>query len=147
MTDLMTKALGRNVLAADTATSVGKVKAFVVDQPPRTITAIHVAGRKRSPELVDWSAVTGFGPDAVMVDTETSLREAEADREEQMARHRVELLGSKILDTLGYERGEVADVGFDPETGAIDHVITGDGQTVPVAAIRALGSYALVIEA
>ena len=147
MNESMQQALGRDVMAADTATSVGVVKAFVVDQPPRTITAIHVSGRKRSAELVDWSQVSGFGPDAVMVASASSIRDAEVEREEEMARHNVDLLGTRVLDTAGYEHGTIIDVAFDSESGAIEHVTTDDQRTIPVDELRGLGSYAAVVQA
>ena len=146
MNESVKSAIGRKVMSADGAVEVGKVKAFVVDQPPRHITALHVAGRKRNPELVDWSSVSGFGPDAVIIVSEGAMREADEDREDLMARHKIDILKARVLDTAGVEHGVVKDATFDATNGALIEIHTSTDHVVGVESIHSLGSYAIVVQ-
>jgi uncharacterized protein YrrD len=141
----MVEALGRAVLLRQVAESAGEVKAFVVDQPPRRVVALHVSGRVRKAHLVDWPHVV-FGPDAVLVDAESSLRPADDEEAEQLGRRGDNLLGARVLDTGGFEQGTVSDVLFDAGSGALLSVVSGD-RSWSAAELRALGQYALVVTA
>lgn len=59
---------GRPVVAADTAEDIGEVKGFIVDPTATRIDAIHVSGRKGRADLIAWTSIRSFGPDAVVAD-------------------------------------------------------------------------------
>jgi sporulation protein YlmC with PRC-barrel domain len=141
----MAAALGRPVLYRADAEPAGEVKEFVVDQPPRHVVALHVAGRASKAHVVDWSHVA-FGPDAVVADEEASLRPAADDEAEQLGRHGSSLLGARVLDTAGFDRGRVDDVWFDPSSGELSAVVVGD-RSWPASDLHGLGTYALVVTA
>ena len=145
MSERVSESLGRPVVAADTAENVGEVKAFVLDRSGRTITQLHIAGRKRSAAMVNWSDLSGFGTDAVMVASHDTFTDSVEERADEMVRGHVEVIGARVLDTDGFEHGVLADLEFDPATGAVIAAI-GDGRQWPSDAIRSLGSYALVVE-
>ncbi len=146
MNESMSAALGRRVVAVDTAEDVGEVKAFVLDRSGRKITQLHIAGGKRSAQLVNWSDLTAFGADAVMVATQSAVTDSVEERAEEMVRGPVHTIGARVLDTEGFEHGTVTDVEFDPTDGSVLAAIEADARW-PGDTIRALGSYALIIEA
>ncbi len=145
MTESMRGATGRRVVASDTAEEVGVVKAFVVTQPPTNIAALHVTGRKRSAQLVDWAHVTGFGPDAVMIESAGTLRDVVDDTEKLAVSNHTQLLGIRVLDTLGTEHGTTDDAVFEPSDGSIISATNGTARW-DGGALRSLGSYALVVD-
>jgi hypothetical protein len=57
----------------------------------------------------------------------------------------VAVIGARILDTAGFEHGRVADVEFDPATGAVLGIV-GDGAHIDASRIRSLGTWALVVD-
>ncbi|MGB7980321.1 MAG: PRC-barrel domain-containing protein [Candidatus Nanopelagicales bacterium] len=146
MNELMSAALGRRVVAVDTAEDVGEVKAFVLEGSGRRITQLHVAGRKRSAELVNWSDLAGFGPDAVMVASQGAVTDSVEERADEMVRGHVSAIGARVLDTDGFEHGRVTDIEFDSADGTILAAVCEDARW-PGDTIRGLGSYALIIDA
>lgn len=141
----MRAALGRRVVAVDTAEDIGTVKAFVLDQTGRRITQLHVAGGRRSAQLVNWSDLTAFGSDAVMVASQRAVTDSVQERADEMVRGHVEAIGARVLDTGGFERGTVTDIEFDPDDGTVLAAVGVDTRW-PGDSIRALGSYALIID-
>ena len=145
MSESMRAALGRRVVAVDTAEDIGAVKSFVLDRSGQRITQLHVAGGKRSAELVNWSDVTAFGADAVMVASRRAVTDSVEERADQMVRGRVEVIGARVLDTEGFEHGAVTDIEFDTDDGTVLAAV-GHGTRWPGDSIRSLGGYALIID-
>jgi len=142
---LMSAAIGRRVIAQDTADEIGEVKAFVVDRSGRTIERLQIAGRTRHARLVDWSDIASFGPDAVMVVAHDRVHEPVDDRDAEIVGGNVDVLGARVLDTAGFEHGTVADFEFDPDSGSIVGVVAGDAHIIRDR-IRSLGTWALVVD-
>lgn len=136
-------AVGRSVVARDTAETVGQVRGALVDPAARRIASLQV-GKGRGARLVDWPAVTGVGPDAVVVDTESSLRDPAEGREERVVKGDVPLLGGRILTDRGDELGPLDDVDFDDSTGDLVSLRSGD-VTIAAADLRSIGGYAIVV--
>ncbi|HWC12944.1 MAG TPA: hypothetical protein VG455_17190, partial [Acidimicrobiales bacterium] len=88
-------ALGRRVVARDTAETVGEVQGAVVDVPTLRLVAIQV-GKGRKARVVDWSSLSGVGPDAVVVRTESALRPPAGEREEGFVKGGLPLLGARV---------------------------------------------------
>ncbi len=140
----LSEADGEPVLSRETAEKVGKVRHVVLDVPGRRIAALHVDGRRRKARLVDWSAVTGFGPDSVIIDSETSLREPEEGEELEAASGHLDLEGRLVLSDQGVELGRVVDIVFDESTGDLLTIVT-DREEHPAARLRALGPYCMIL--
>ncbi len=136
-------AMGRAVVARDTAETVGQVYGAVVDVGARRITAIQV-GKGHKAQLADWSAITGVGPDAIVVDSETGLRSAQGEREERIVKGDIALLGGRVLTDRGDALGTLEDVEFDEDTGEVVALVCGD-TSVPAARLRSVGSFAIVV--
>lgn len=137
------EALGRSVMARDTAEPVGQLHGVVVDAATRRVTAVQV-GKGHKGRLVEWSAVTGLGPDAVVVDTEASLRGAAGEREERFLKGDLPLLGHRVLSETGDVVGPLEDVELDETSGAVVALFAG-GEAIAASRLRSLGSYAVVV--
>ncbi|HEX6254970.1 MAG TPA: PRC-barrel domain-containing protein [Euzebyales bacterium] len=132
------------VYTRDAADEIGHVIRYVIMPGAHHVAAVHVAGRKRRAQLVDWSSIVGFGPDAVVVDSADSLRPAAGDHEQRVVAGDLDLLGRRVLTDGGYEIGELADVDFDESSGVLELIRTthtavgGDG-------LLAIGPYAVIV--
>lgn len=138
------EAKSHKVMSAATATTVAKVKGFVVDAPAAAVVALRV-GKSDAGEYLHWPDVTGFGPDAVVVADEDKLTEARG-RAAQLLDKRYELVGKRVLDDHGDAVGEVEDVEFDPSTGRVLTLFTS-GPEVAGDRMVGCGSWALVVRA
>lgn len=145
MSDSFKRADGRKVISRATAQDVGAVAHLLVDTERRAIAAL-IIGKGRKAEVVDWDHVTGFGPDAVMVAEEGALRPPADDRERRAANGGLELVGKRALSDTGTELGTIDDVGFDPDTGALELFYIANRE-IPAHALLGSGSYAAVLSA
>jgi uncharacterized protein YrrD len=137
---------GQTVVALDTAEEIGKVKHFVVSSDVNRIERLHIDGRRKNAVFAEWSDIESFGPDRVMVTTEGSSSQSDDDRDIDAAKGKIDLIGSRVLDTAGFEHGTVADATFDGSTGQIADITLSDGRTTAAAHVHSLGSYAVVID-
>lgn len=145
MDDTFNSATGRSIVAADNAETIGEVKGFLVDPTATMIESVHVSGRGRRAEVIPWSKIRSFGPDAVMADHAEDPEDVAKGRDTDAVKGKIAARGSRILDTNGFERGTVEDVMFDSETGRLTGVLSTEGQ-LSADALHSLGSYALVID-
>lgn len=132
------------VYTRDSADEIGHVVRFVITPGAHRVGAVHVTGRKRRAQLVDWSSIVGFGPDAVVVDSADSLRAADGDHEERVAGGHLDLPGRRVLTDGGYEIGELADVDFDESSGVLELIRT-TRTTVGGDGLLVIGPYAVVV--
>lgn len=132
------------VYSKTSADEIGTVIRWIVDAADGRIRALHVTGRRRKAQVVDWADVVGFGPDAVVVSDEQRLREPQDDYERRITAGKLELQGRRVLTDRGYEIGALVDVEFDEGTGGVATAHTdraavrGDGMIV-------IGDYAMVV--
>lgn len=138
---------GQPVIAIDSAEQVGKIRHFVVSPDVSRVDRLHIDGRKKNAAFVSWEDLESFGADRVMLRSGAEPTPAEDERDDEAARGQIVLLGTRILDTAGFERGTVADATFDPTSGKIINVTTSEKDEIPASGIHSLGSYAMVIDA
>ena len=79
----------------------------------------------------------------MMVADESALHEPRDDHEKAAAGGKLELIGTRALNDIGTELGELSDVRFDPETGLIDSFILAEREE-PAASLLGFGSYAAI---
>ena len=139
--------IGHSVIAIDTAEEIGKVKHFVVSTDVARVDRIHIDGRKKKAIFAEWASLESFGADRVMVTTADDPSQSDDERDIDAAKGHVELLGSRILDTAGFEQGKVADAIFDADSGSIVAILTDGDVTIGKDRIHSLGSYAVVVDA
>ena len=145
MSDSFRNASGRKVISRASARDLGVVSQFLVDADEPRIAAL-VIGRGKKAQLVEWAQVTGFGPDAVMVDDEAALRPPADDRERAAADGKLDLVGRRTLTERGTELGNVDDVTFDAGNGAVEILRIGERE-IPAGAMLGIGPYAVVLDA
>jgi len=144
MSDSFRHTVGRKVVSRASAQELGVVAHLLVDALDRRVVAV-IIGRGKKARLVDWPAISGFGPDAVMVGDEAALRPPAEGRERHAADGKLELVGKLALTEDGNELGTVDDVTFDAQTGALETLVVGD-RDIPAAALLGSGSYAAVLD-
>ena len=138
-------ALGRRVVARDTAETVGDVQGAVVDVPTLRLAALQV-GKGRKARVVDWSSLSGVGPDAVVVQSESALRHPAGAREEGFVKGGLPLLGARVLTDRGDMVGSLDDLEFDESSGALLTLVAGEHR-FSATGLHAVGSYAVVVAA
>jgi uncharacterized protein YrrD len=144
MSESFRNSIGRKVVSRSSAQNLGKVDHLLIDDQQRRIASV-VVGRGKRAQLVDWAQLSGFGPDAVMVADETSLRPPANDRERGAAEGKLELLGKRSLGELGTELGMIDDVTFDADSGALEDFVIGD-RRISARSLLSSGSYAAIID-
>jgi uncharacterized protein YrrD len=137
-------AIGRKVVSRATAIELGAVSRLLVNVEQHRIEAV-VSGRGKKAQLLDWANVSGFGPDAVMIVDEGALRAPADDRETAAADGKLELVGRRVLSERGNELGQIEDVTFDADTGALEDLLIGD-RRLPAGSLLGSGSYAAVLD-
>lgn len=144
MSDSFRRSRGRKVVSRASAHELGTVAHLLVDAARGHVAAV-VIGHGKKAVVVDWSALSGFGPDAVMVADEGALRPPADDRERAAADGKLDIVGIRALTEHGNALGTVDDVTFDPQTGALEALLVGERE-VPAVALLGVGSYAAVLE-
>lgn len=141
-TESLHAAMGRSVVSTADAEPIGRVDHLLLDSSRRRIAGI-VVGSGKSARIVEWSGITGFGPDAVMVEG-GSARVPSGDDEQQAADGLWDLLGARTLSDCGDELGRLDDVTFDLSTGELVEIRIGE-RTLLASALIGAGSYAVVL--
>ncbi len=136
------EAKGRKVVSTSTADSVGVVHDFVVDPKSAAVLAMQLK-KTHAGDTLRWSDITAFGADAVTLTSPDKITEADDDVRALLGKdHR--LVGKRVLSTAGDELGEVSDVEFDVDSGAVTSLILDDGH-VAGARLSGVGSYAVIV--
>ena len=138
-------AKGHKVVSSSTATTVGKVKSFVVDPATRSVHALRLRKTQDGSVLL-WSAMTAFGTDAVTVTSADVIVEHDESVDALTGKEH-DVLGKRVLTSAGEELGEVRDVDFDLETGAVVALVLKDADDVPGSRLVGVGGYAVVVRA
>ena len=139
-----TEAAGRKVVSTSTAETVGQIAEFVVDPQSRSVVAVTVK-KTGGGDTVLWPRITAFGVDAVTVPGAEVIVDAN-DVVAALSAKDHRLLGKRILTTGGEDLGEVTDVEFDPDSGALATLIAASGD-VSGERLVGVGSYAVVVHA
>jgi len=144
VTDSFREAHGRKVVSRATAEALGELSHMVVDSSRRHVSAVVVSKGKKHAFVVDWEHISGFGPDAVMVESEDTLRPPADDHEQETVDGKLELVGKRVLSERGNEHGSITDVEFDPDSGDIGSLLVGEERITPTD-LLGVGSYAAVL--
>jgi uncharacterized protein YrrD len=135
---------GERVLSRATAEQLGTLRHVVVDLASRRIVALHVGGRRKRAQFVDWERIVGFGPDAIVVEGDDALRGPAGDDEVAVGSGKRPVVGQLALSDRGDGMGPVRDLEFDEGSGALLGVVTEDG-TLAAERLRAIGSYCVIL--
>jgi sporulation protein YlmC with PRC-barrel domain len=141
---LFSDAKGRKVVSSSTASTVGKVSRLVIDPTTRAVVGVQLRKKTDQGDTLRWSDITAFGADAVTITDPDRVGDGgEAVKALSGKAHRV--LGKRVLTSTGDELGKVADVDFDPGSGALASLLVDDGSEVAAARLVGIGSYAVVV--
>ncbi|WP_419995096.1 PRC-barrel domain-containing protein [Streptomyces boninensis] len=128
---------GRPVISSSDAAALGSVDGFDVNATTGCVARLTVKLTGGSEGSVNWADIEALGADAVILPAQTVIHGPA-----EIPDH--DVLSKKILSEHGRELGTVKDVGFDPDSGAIQTVVTSAGE-MDGSRILGLGSYALVV--
>jgi sporulation protein YlmC with PRC-barrel domain len=145
MSDSFSAVAGRQVVSQHSAEALGGVTHVLLDARRHEVSSL-IVGKGRKARVLDWANIDALGPDAVMVADGGVLHAPRDDRESAAADGRLELIGKRALDEAGNALGEVTDVRFDPDTGAIEGFLVGEAEQQAVSLLGA-GGYAAVFQA
>ena len=129
------------MVSRDDAEAHGDLSSFVVDANAGKVVAL-VVGSGRKAAAFGWDQVSGFGPDAILVQGGPADQEQTKDA----ASGRNDPLGKRLLTVLGEEVGTVADLEFDPDNGEVQALRSDRGGTIGADKLRGVGSYAVVVD-
>ncbi|MEO7449035.1 MAG: hypothetical protein ABI336_12255 [Humibacillus sp.] len=141
---LFSAARKHKVVSTTSADTVAKVKDFIVDPATRHVVALVVKGSKAG-DVLPWSRISGFGPDAVTIGDLDAISAADEDVAKLRSSANTMRKKRALLST-GDLMGTVTDVAFNGDTGAIESVLV-DGEPVNGARLIGVGSFAVVIRA
>ncbi len=139
------EAKGHKVVSTSTASTVGKVKGFVVDPATGSVHALRLR-KTEDGTVLRWSAMTAFGVDAVTVPDAAVIVEDDESVTALTGKDH-DVLGKRVLTSAGDELGEVRDVDFDLETGAITALVLKGADDVEGSRLIGVGGYAVVVRA
>jgi sporulation protein YlmC with PRC-barrel domain len=142
---LFSQAMGRKVVATDTASTVGRVSDYVVDPQLPGIVALTVSKTSAEGSALPWANIIAFGVDAVTVPSASAVVVPDPYLAGLAGKPHT-LLGKRVLTTAGVQLGTVLDVDFDPTIGRLAALLLERG---PLDAGRLLGvgSYAAIVRA
>ncbi len=132
-------ALGREVVDTSTAVAVGRIDALVVDAR-----ASSIAGFVIGDQVVSWSATGGIGSDALTISGTDTLHFPGSATEQGAVDGRTRPLDKPVLTEDGYGLGDLANIEFDPATGAIEQLILPDDHLAG-SRLLGVGSFAVVV--
>lgn len=137
------EATKRDVVAVDSAETVGRVAGYVVDPAAQRVTALRLGKVDGKAEFVSFDDLAAFGRDVVTLPSADVLRTAADEREEGHDK-RFSVLGKRVLTDAGRHVGDVEDVDFDPDDGTIRTLLT-DTDEIPGTRLLGIGSYAVIV--
>jgi sporulation protein YlmC with PRC-barrel domain len=143
----LSQLVGQRVLAADSGLLLGSVRRLLVEPVGPSVALAQVDGAADGqPSVVEWSAVAGIGPDALMVERADAVRPPAAEHEQRLVQGKLEITGKLVLDESGDALGPLEDLEFDERSGRLLRLHV-PGHSVEVDRFIALGPDALIVPA
>ena len=132
----------RPVVNTSTAETVGHVDGFLIEAEAARITGLRV-DIDGSMSILPWDRLAAFGPDAVTVADAEVFRAPADPSEQRRSDPALDPIGKLAVEETGNGLGTVADVDFDPTSGALRAILT-DIYELPADKLMGLGGYAMV---
>ncbi|MQA16010.1 MAG: hypothetical protein GEV09_18235 [Pseudonocardiaceae bacterium] len=141
---LFSEARRRDVVSTDTATRVARVDGFVVAAGPARVVLLRLGKVAGEGSLLSWEDLEGFGPDAATIADVSVIRTPHDEMEKRADSRELEIMGKRVITERGDELGNITDVDFDLDTGAVTTFLT---RKEAIAADRLIGHgrYAVVV--
>lgn len=129
---LLSQVIGQPTISLDNAEQTGRVEGVEIAMG-------RVIGVRTSDGLVPSSAIRTYEGDAITYDGSPAALGADAGKPDSP-------IGRRVLDEDGDELGRLADLDIQPD-GAVASILLEDGRNVDGAALKAVGSYAVIVAA
>ncbi len=139
-------ALRRPVVGQDSAERLGELRRYHLDLATARLDRLEVAVEGGGAQILDWSAIVGFGADAVIIPSPAALRVPAGDEEGRLIAGDLDLEGKRVLTDDGDLLGHLRDLEFDEQTGQVLRLELERG-SVPLTRCIANGPYALIVAA
>lgn len=139
---LFSEAKNRKVVNTADATTLGKIRGFVIDPKKAAVIAL-ICKKTDDGDTLRWTDLTAFGSDAVTVDSKDRLKAAD-EQITELSDKKYRIDKKLVLTAEGDALGDVKDVEFDPETGALVSLKLDNGNSTATKMVG-LGSYAVVV--
>lgn len=122
------------IVSVTGATRLGTVNEVLFETEPLRVSALR--GTSDEGEFtLSIDRISRFGPDAVMVENpEVKELARGAGRNERTLE---ELTHIKVVDEDGRNLGTVRRVEFDPDSGRVEQIVTGEGGTLGIGGMKA----------
>ncbi len=113
---------GTAVIALDSGTRLGEVEELLFDLEQNRLVGILLEDAGRHPaKAVPYANVRSIGPDAVMVDSESAVMDADAhDEMGRVLKQERKIEGKQLFTDDGKNVGKIVDIHFDEQTGRIE---------------------------
>jgi hypothetical protein len=129
---MLSQLIGQPTISLDNAEQTGRVEGVEIAMG-------RIIGVRTNDGLVPSSAIRTYEGDAVTYDGLPATLGADAGRPDSP-------LGRRVLDEDGDELGRLADLSIQPD-GGVASILLDDGRAVDGAALKAVGSYAVIVAA
>jgi uncharacterized protein YrrD len=132
------------VLDISSATTVGQIDDVVVDPVKRQILGftLHKAAGKEN--WLSWAQLKSFGADAATIETTDVLSTGPGEAAPRTLL-RGKVIGGRVLTDQGLGLGSLADVEFDPGSGAVTALVLDGGHVLGGDSLRGIGTYATMV--
>jgi uncharacterized protein YrrD len=121
---------GISVIALDSGTKLGEVKELLFDLEQNQLVGILLeeTGLGRPAKAVPCSNTRSIGPDAVMIDSESAVTDADAhDQIGRVLKQERAIEGKQLYTEDGKNLGKIVDIHFDERTGKIEGYTVSGG--------------------
>jgi sporulation protein YlmC with PRC-barrel domain len=106
--NLIDVVIGRTVLSRSTANEIGHVHDLLLDPTEGELSGLLVQLPDESLRLVDYQDVHGFGPDAVMIESDESAVDLQSSPLRGVPTVIGDLIGAKVITDTGKVLGQIA---------------------------------------
>lgn len=121
---------GTSVIALDSGTKLGEVEELLFDLEQNQLVGILLedAGLRHPAKAVPCANVRSIGPDAVMIDSESAVMDADAhDQMGRVLKQERKIEGKQLFTEDGKNLGKIVDIHFDERTGTIEGYTVSGG--------------------
>ncbi len=132
------------VLDVSTATTVGQIDDVVIDPASRAVLGFLLRKTPAKATWLSWANIKSLGTDAATIDNVDVLADGPGP-EAAPALKKQKVIGGRVLTDEGLELGRLADVEFEPDSGAVTSLVLADGRALPGSLLLGIGSYATVV--
>jgi uncharacterized protein YrrD len=135
----------RPVMDLSSATTVGRIDDVIIDPASRQLVGFELAKTPGKASYLAWDALRALGSDAVTIENVDALS-ATPNETAAPPLKRGKVMGGIVLTDQGFSLGNLADVEFDADSGAVTGLVIDDARVLPGDSLLGIGHYAMVVK-